>query len=348
MLSKMILPTILVGWLTSVGACAFINTDSNSTNDPSGKLPGTGVTVRPANSDWVEEQFTTEVVNLGLEALGYTVETIQQFDYKNMLTAVANGDLDFTTGFYTVGYDDFFENAGGDEKLEKIGVLVPGSGQQSILIDLETATQHQITNITQLQEPNLAQLFDTDGDGKANLAGCQMEWQCNNIIEHFINVYGLIETVEQDQGTYTELVADVLDRHGQGQPFMLYTYSPHWVLLELKPDQIAVPLEVPFTSLPGDLKEMTAADTTVDNKNLGMPVAEQMLLANQQFVDSNPVAKRWFEVVKIPVEAMNAESLRIQNGENTPEDIRRHAENWIKENQVLFDNWLIQARSVAN
>ncbi|NER00575.1 MAG: glycine betaine/L-proline ABC transporter substrate-binding protein ProX [Cyanothece sp. SIO2G6] len=350
MLRKTIVPTILGSCLVGVGACSFTQSrpsvTPNSTDTT--QLPGTGITVRPANSTWIEEQFTTEVVNIGLENLGYTVEAVQQLDYAALHISLANSELDFTTGFYRVGHDDYFENAGGDAKLERIEVLVPGSGQQSIMVDKVTATEYQLSNITQLQDPELAKLFDTDGDDKANLAGCQVGWNCNEVLEHFIDEYGLTNTVEQDQGVYTALLADILARHRQGKPLMFFTYSPHWVLLELKPGQEIVPLEVPFTSLPGDLQAMTEADTTIDNKNLGFPVAEQMLLANQQFVDDNPVAKRWFELVKIPVEAMNAVSLQIQDGENTPEDVRRHAEDWVAENQTLFDNWLNQARSVAN
>ena len=109
-----------------------------------------------------------------------------------------------------------------------------------------------------------------------------------------------------------------------------------------------VPLEVPFTALPDDLASMTETDTTVNGKNFGFPVAQQILLANQQFVDEHPVARAWFKQVEIPVEAMNAESLRIQEGEDTPEDIRIHAEEWVSGNRALFEGWLEEALSTAN
>ena len=125
-------------------------------------------------------------------------------------------------------------------------------------------------------------------------------------------------------------------------------YAPHWVLLQLELGKDVVPLEVPFTSLPADLASMTETDTTVNGKNLGFPVSQQILLANQQFVDEHPVARAWFKQVEIPVEAMNAESLRIQEGEDTPEDIRIHAEEWVSGNRALFEGWLEEALSTAN
>ncbi|MGF1537903.1 MAG: glycine betaine/L-proline ABC transporter substrate-binding protein ProX [Elainellaceae cyanobacterium] len=307
-------------------------------------LPGAGITIRPANSDWIEERFTTEIVNIGLEALGYEIEDIQQADYAALYVALANGDLDYTTGFYNVGFDDAFENAGGDVKLEKLGQLVPDGGLQGVMIDKQTADEYQISSVEQLQDPEVAALFDSDGDGKANLAGCQTGWSCNTVIEHHLEAYDLQDTVEQDQGAYAALLADVLTRQGQGDPVLFYAYSPHWVLTELKPEEDAVWLTVPFTSLPEDF-DQTEAETTVDGQNLGFPVAKQTLLASQTFVDQNPAAVRWLELVEIPAADLNAESQRIQAGENAPEDIRRHAEAWVEENRDRFEDWLGQARS---
>ncbi|NET50747.1 MAG: glycine betaine/L-proline ABC transporter substrate-binding protein ProX, partial [Merismopedia sp. SIO2A8] len=317
MLSAVVLPLVLVACTSPQDTPVANDAVKDATT-----LPGTGITVQPANSDWIEEQFVTEIISIGLEELGYTVEPIQQADYAVINLAVANGDIEFTTGFYNLGHEDLYQNAGGDEKLEKVGVLVPEGGQQHILIDKKTADLHQISNLEQFKDPAIAKLFDTDQDGLANLVGCQVGWQCNRSIEHFIEVYALEATIEQDQGAYIPLIADVLARQAQDQPVMFFAYAPHWVLLKLEVDKDVVPLEVPFTSLPGDLATMTEVDTTVDGRNLGFPAAQQTLLANQVFVDENPVARTWFEQVKIPLDTMNAESLRIQEGEDTPEDIR--------------------------
>jgi len=331
--------------LLGMVACQSTPPSSETTADPD--APGAGITIRPANSDWIEEQFTTEIVNIGLEALGYSIDSIQQADYAALNLAVADGDLDYTTGFYNVGFDDFFENAGGEEKLEKLGQIVPDGGLQGLMVDKQTADEYQIDSVEQLRDPEIAALFDSDGDGKANLAGCQTGWSCNTIIEHQIEAYDLADTVEQDQGAYAALLADVLARQDQGDPVLFYAYSPHWLLTELTPDEDIVWLSVPFTALPEDFEGLTEADTTVEGKNLGFPVAQQTLLANQTFVDENPAARRWFELVKIPAADLNAESQRIQAGEDSPEDIRRHAEAWVEENRDRFDGWLEEARSAG-
>ena len=37
-----------------------------------------------------------------------------------------------------------------------------------------------------------------------------------------------------------------------------------------------------------------------------------------------------------------------KEGENKPEDILRHAQEWVKNNQEKYDNWLEIARQAAN
>lgn len=40
------------------------------------------------------------------------------------------------------------------------------------MIDKKTAEQYHITSIDQLKDPQIAKLFDTNNDGKADLTGC--------------------------------------------------------------------------------------------------------------------------------------------------------------------------------
>ncbi len=321
---------------------------SQTAGETTAALPGQGVTIRPANSEWLEEQFLTEIVNIGLEKLGYQVETIKQADYGIIITSVANGDLDYTTAYYEVGQAEMFENAGGEAKLEAMGELLPDGGGQGYLIDKKTADQYQITDVQQLTDPEIAQLFDTDGDGTANLTGCQVGWACNKVINNHLKAYKLTETVEQDEGQYSALLADVLARHKQGQPILYYAYIPHWIFSTLKPDQDVVWLEVPFTSFPEGEAKLTEKETTVNGKNLGFPLARPRILANEEFVQANPAAKRWFELVEIPAQDLNDVSLQIRDGKSTPEDLRVMAEAWVSQNQDVFDTWLTEAKQTSN
>ncbi|NEP31918.1 MULTISPECIES: glycine betaine/L-proline ABC transporter substrate-binding protein ProX [unclassified Moorena] len=302
--------------------------------------------VRSAHSNWIEEQFQTEIVNIGLEKLGYEIEKPKEIDYPIIYVSVANGDLDYSTINYEKSHIEFFENAGGGKKLERVGVLTP-DGVQGYQIDKKTADKYNITNLQQFKDPKIAKLFDTDGNGKANLIGCNPGWFCEVVIDHHLKAYGLEDTVEHIRGQYIVLLADVMTRYKQGESIMYYTYQPHWISTILKPDQDIIWLEVPFTSLPESQKGLTEKDTSVDGKNLGFTVDRQRIVANKKFLAANPVAKRWFELVQIPAEDINVESLKIKEGESSPEDIRRHAKEWVENRQELFDSWVEEAKKAG-
>lgn len=295
-----------------------------------------------AHSSWVEEHFQTAVVTIGLERLGYQVSKPQEIEYPALYLALANGDLDFSVVSYS-GHDVFFQKAGGEEKLVRLGMLTP-NGTQGYMIDKKTADQYNITNIQQLQDPAIATLFDADGDGKANLVGCNAGWQCEITIDHHLEEYDLLETVEHDRGQYVPLLADSITRYQQGEPIMFYAYNPHWIGATLVPGEDVIWLEVPYTTLPEGLDVATEADTTVDGINRGFPVVDQAIAVNKDFIEANPIAQKWFELVEIPVVDMNRVSLLINEGENTPEDIERHAQTWVADNQELFDSWLAQVQ----
>ncbi|NET40901.1 glycine betaine/L-proline ABC transporter substrate-binding protein ProX [Okeania sp. SIO2B3] len=329
---KTVLGTILTSLLIIFTSCQKVS-DSET------------VTIRSANSTWIQELFQTEVVNIGLEKLGYKIERPKQIEYPAIYISLANGDLEYSTVYYEPQHNEFFENAGGSEKLEKVGKLTP-DGIQRYEIDKKTADKYNINNLQQLKDPEIAKLFDSDGDGKANLVGCNPGWSCEVVINHHLKAYELEDTVEHNQGQYEILLADAMTRYQEGKPILYYAYEPHWISTVLKPNEDVVSLEVPFTSLPASMGNLSEKDTSPNGKNLGFPLLQQRIVANQKFLESNPVAKRWFELVEIPIVDMNAESLRIKEGEDTPEDILRHAQEWVKNNQQKYDGWLEIATKV--
>lgn len=300
------------------------------------------VKVRPAHGGLPEESFRAEIVKIGLEKLGYELEPIKAIDYTAKLLAIANGELDYTVTHWEKNHQAFFERSGGQDKLEKVGTIIPQM-LQGYQIDRKTADEYNITNIEQLQQPEIAQLFDSDGDGKANLVGCDPGWGCETIIEHHLKTYGLEDTLEYDQGRYSAIIADTIARYRQGEPILYYTWTPYWVSSVLKPNEDVVWLEVPVTDLPEAQGELTAADTSLDGKNLGFPVDRMRIVASKKFLAANPSAKQLFELIEIPPEDINRESLLIKDGEDSEQDIRRHSSQWVEKNQELFDNWIKEA-----
>jgi glycine betaine/proline transport system substrate-binding protein len=312
----------------------------------SAKLPGEGRTVTPCFDQLIEVVFQTEVLNIGLEQLGYKVNDFSNLTIPLMYVASAQGDVDYCADAYTPLQNFYYEKAGGSEKITKVGGLIKGAGQ-GYLVDKKTAEQYGIKNIEQLKDPKIAKLFDTDGDGKADLAGCPPGWGCERVIEHQLDAYGLRNTITHHQGEFLVMAADTISRYKAGQSVLYYTYTPLWVSQVLVPGKDVVFLEVPFTSLPEGAKGEGEERTTVDGFNYGFEFNTIGVVANNNFLEKNPAAKRLFELATIPIDDVNAQNLKVYNGEKSMADIRRHAEEWVKAHQKEFDSWIEEAKKAA-
>jgi glycine betaine/proline transport system substrate-binding protein len=311
-----------------------------------GELPGEGVSVQPVlQQGLTEELFQTYLVGTGLEELGYEVEEPILAQMQAAFVAVANGDATYYAAFWWPLHKAFQDELGGDATLPRVGTLVRNS-IQGYLIDKKTADARGIKTIDQFEDPEIAKLFDIDDDGKADLYGCEPGWGCERIIEHHLDAYGLRDTGTHRQGGYVAIIPDAIERIRSGKPTLYYTWTPLWLSGVLHPGQEVVWLNVPFTALP---EEQAGAETTVPGLgNLGFSVNTQHVVANPEFLEENPAARRWFELLEIPIEDINAQNLKVHEGENSERDIRRHAEEWVKAHQDQWNAWIAEARQAGS
>ncbi|MET0210080.1 MAG: glycine betaine/L-proline ABC transporter substrate-binding protein ProX [Burkholderiaceae bacterium] len=301
-------------------------------------LPGTGITVQPLKSSLAEEAFQTLLVSRAMEALGYTVLPMKDLEPATEHLAIANGDATFMANHWRLLHADFYRNSGGDAKLFRGGSYAQGA-VQGYLIDRKTAEQHGIQRIDQLKDPSIARLFDSDGDGRADLTGCNPGWGCERSIEHHLDAYGLRGAVTHRQGSYAALMADTIARFKQGKPILYYTWTPYWVSAVLRPGRDMVWLQVPFSA-----GQEGQPDTRQANgKNYGFPADEQQIVANRAFIEKNPAAARLFEVMRLPISDINAQNLRMNAGASSQRDVEQHVQGWIRVHRAEFEGWIAEA-----
>ncbi|WP_207061055.1 glycine betaine/L-proline ABC transporter substrate-binding protein ProX [Motiliproteus sp. SC1-56] len=314
---------------------------SMTANVQANERPGEGVSVQPVQSPIAEETFQTLVISKALEELGYEVKPIQEVDYSAGYTSIANGDATFMAVNWYPLHNSMYSNAGGDDAFYRAGHYIEGAAQ-GYLIDKKSAEKYGIDNLEDFKDPEIAKVFDTNDDGKADLTGCQAGWGCEGVIEHQLDAFGLRDTVHHNQGQYAAIIADTISRFEDGEPVFYYTWTPYWVSGKLVPGKDVVWLEVPFSANPN------GTDTALPNgKNYGFEVNSERIVANQAFAAENPAAAKLFEVAKLPIDAVSAENMMISNGEDSQKDIARHADQWIQAHRGQFDAWLDAARKAA-
>ncbi|MBB3141539.1 glycine betaine/L-proline ABC transporter substrate-binding protein ProX [Halomonas organivorans] len=315
-------------------------------------MPGEGVTVTPARATWDTGWFPAAVYSRLLEELGYDVKRPTTLDNPPFYQAVAQGDVDFwVNGWFPLHntYRSTFEPGA-----ELIGYVAQGGALQGYLVDKKTADEHGITHLEDFRDPEIAALFDSDGNGKAELVACPPGWGCELVIAYQLEAYGLTDTVEPIKAGYAASMADALGRYQEGGSIFFYTWTPNWTLGLLKPGQDVVWLTVEEAKLPEDQKQFeddTVAEGVVgcvaDPCNLGWPANDIRPVVNTAFAEANPAAAKLFEVAGIPVEDIFAQNARMFDGEDSADDIQRHADEWIAGHRDQVDGWLEQARDAA-
>lgn len=308
------------------------------------KLPGEGISVQPVQSTVAEETFQTLIVNKAMEALGYDVKPTKEVDYNVAYTSVAEGDATYLAVGWFPLHEGKYKKAGGDAKFYANGDYISGAAQ-GYLIDKKTADKYHITNIAQLKDPNMAKLFDADGDGKADMTGCNPGWGCEAVTNHQNKAFGLSQTVKINQGQYAALMADTIARFKNGKSIFYYTWTPYWVSGVLVPGKDVVWLEVPFSSLPGDRSNL---DTSLPNgKNYGFQMNAMKIVANKKFAQENLAAAKLFSIMKLNINDVSAENMMMSKGANKSADIEAHANGWIKAHQALFNSWIEEAKKAV-
>ena len=322
-------------------ATAIALSASLSTAAFAASLPGEGVSVQAIHSPIAEEKFQTVIVNKALEKLGYDVKPIKEVDYSAGYTAIASGDITYMAVNWFPLHNNMYDNAGGDKVFYREGTYVTGAAQ-GYLIDKKTADKYGITKITDLKDPKLAKLFDTNGDGKADLTGCQAGWGCEGVIEHQLTEFDLRDHITHKQGQYAAIISDTIARYNDGESILYYTWTPYWVSGKLVPGKDVVWLEVPYSANPN------GTDTKLPNgKNYGFDINAERIVANKAWAKENPAAAKLFQIMKLPINAISGENMMISNGQDSVKDIERHADLWIKANQKTFDQWIETAMKAA-
>jgi glycine betaine/proline transport system substrate-binding protein len=319
---------------------------------PGSASPGQDKTIRMARASWDTGWFQAQIFKELLQELGYEFRQVETLDAVEFYFFAAGGDVDFWANGWFPLHQNYlnFERVSG--KIEPVGFQVEQGALQGYLIDKATADEFGITNIEDLKVHEIAALFDHDGDGKADLIGCNQGWGCAGVIDHHLEVYDLGNTVDHIQGDYSELMIETIDRFSQGEPILFYTWTPNWTVSELQVGEDVVWLNVPFSSLPDN----PDADTEIPGLsgcletpcNTGFGVNDIRVVANTTFLEFNPAAAKLFELVEIPLEDIAAQNSLMAAGENSDQDIQGHALDWIEENRHLVDQWLAEAKNAGN
>lgn len=309
--------------------------------------------VTMARASWDSGHMQAAIYAQLIEELGYEVtDPADNTRTPNgFYPALATGQYDlWVNGWFPVHNiylkGEEFTGQFVDLPIEPVGWQVPSGALQGYMVDKATADELGITSMNDVIAN--AGVFDQDGDGRADLIGCDKGWGCNTVIDTHIAEFGWGGQVEQVVGDYNDLARGVEERVKAGQPALFYAWTPNWTLAAMTPGEDVVWLQSP--SLPDDEGTMVnnLQGCAWDPCDLGWAVSSIRAVANTDFLDANPQIRALLEAVTIPLADIANQNAKMATEMGYSEDrVWADAAEWIASNRATVDGWLANARAAG-
>jgi glycine betaine/proline transport system substrate-binding protein len=95
-------------------------------------------------------------------------------------------------------------------------------------------------------------------------------------------------------------------------------------------------IEAPFS----ETKVVQVPNATKPKLNMGFGVNDIRPAANVDFLNANPDVEKFLQKASIPLADIASQNLKMNDGEKSEKAIKKHALEWIKDNQSTFDSWI--------
>ena len=315
--------------------------------------PGEGTTVTPAIANWESARPIAQIFITLLEELGYEVEDPSTLANPIFYQSLVNGDVDYWAHSWMPNQSNQLPS-NFEERAAFAGTVVERGALQGYLVDKASAEEYGITSLADFERDEVKQAFDSNGDGEADLVGAESGWAIAEAIDYQLEQYGLEDDINTLDASYNAMFADVLARYNNGEPVFFYTWTPNYTVFDLVPGEDVVWINVPEiapTPEQEDLVDsMTVSNVTgavSDPLKMGFPANDIRVAANQEFLDENPVAASLFSQVKIPLADVSEMTARINEGEDSVEEVAAMAQEWLDNHQEEVSGWLETARAAA-
>ena len=332
-------------------ALAAAETEAQAAPEPEMALPGEGVTVTMARGNWKETNFQNYVVQLLLEELGYEVTDPEEIAPATFYPALAQGDYDLWASSWPLNHTPLLEGESPDggtfgDKVQYIGTMMASGALQGLLVDIPSVEQFGFTTLGELLDnPGAVAHFDTDGDGKADLNGCDDGWGCQKVMNDTIAKNGWDDRIAQVSATHSALFAESQASFETGGPVLQYVWTPTAFVGKLVPGRDVLWLAIePDQALEGQDGVSAVGDACTNDPCTTMFTPSDIVVtANNDFLAANPAAESLLANFEIDPLAVAVQAVAIDAGANPNDDMVAAAAEWIAANRDIIDPWIAAA-----
>lgn len=223
-------------------------------------------------------------------------------------------------------WDEFIDGAG------TVGHNVPYLGTQKMYVP--TFLADQVSSVEDLAKPEIAAMFDKDGNGKGEYWAGDAGWNSTKMWQVKFKSYGLDELWEPEilpDATFKAQLASAIQRE---QPILFYYWTPEWVHAAYD----ITPIEEPA-------RTEGCEDVNLDNEDwlevsefsCASNDAEIFVAYSKSLEERNPPVAKFLSQMKLDPATVNQWILQIGRDEEDPRDV---AETWVSENMDIVNSWI--------
>jgi len=211
-------------------------------------MPGEGVTINMGRADWSSGYLQAYIYHNVLEELGFDITDPSQTELGPSLAylGMAQGDFDFWVNSWYPGHLSWHDAELPDgsqvaDHLEIVGTVFDGGGIQGWLIEKNFAEEFDLKTMEDFNNnPDAIAAYDAvdpvPGNGVADIYGCQESFTCDNMIQNMI-AFGGWDNIQQTIAGYDAMFAEAEAKVADGDPIIIYTWTPSTYVARLVPGQ---------------------------------------------------------------------------------------------------------------
>lgn len=212
----------------------------------------------------------------------------------------------------------------------------PYQGNQGFCVTEDFASANDISDIADLGRPDVAELMDSDGNGKGEMWIGAPAWASANVNEVKVRDYGLLDFIEPIRAEEAVKTARIKDSITKGEGYAFYCYEPHavWFMFDVKMlTEPAFDAEKYVMVQPSDDpdwydKSMVATKDALKDVQIAW---------SNSLVDRSPAIAEFFANFQLEASDVSALAFEISAQGRDPGEV---AAEWVEANSDRVDGWL--------
>jgi glycine betaine/proline transport system substrate-binding protein len=209
-----------------------------------------------------------------------------------------------------------------------------------------------VTKLEDLAKPDVAKMFDSDGNGKGELWAGAVGWESTNHTQVRGKSYGFDKSMEYTTVEQAVFLAQLKDAYDKKQPIAFYYWTPEWIHAAYKLHKLEEPEFNGYAAesakgteryspdgcytfyQPAERNDWLEASTI----KCGQPPTRVHIAHSKELAQRDPKISQFLKQVKLDADTVNQWILAMDVDGKKVEDVAR---DWIAANREMIDKeWL--------